>query len=540
MALPGPDIVAAPVSKRRKKIQRKSQRRTSDLAAHRRRGRVLQPPLAALPNMRAVNWLPDLFPDMLWLTSIISYDEDGKGMIICARTLDLVDRVLRNMPEEARPPEKLIVDGRLSSFEPLASAAREAVLAEMESQGVYDLAVPEPFFHALGMYPNAPGSWLLGVWRARGVAVDWERAQGFLAGVIADAAHGQSEVPTRAKFIALSRWFKAGRIRVPRDMTELELFPKYPDRLNEDEKAMVESVARAMFMSIYMPEMNDNVSPDWPMEFWRSNWQKYPCTLEEAAAPDTGSADSIQEALNHFQSQADTLLDRVMTRATAVDPDLYSPDRYEVLAGIMVRSVRSLVAASRTPLLWSAEHGFPLLRQVCEALIVLRWLLSRDDPALYTRFKSYGRGRLKLLKLHVEQYLDSLDDPPPELRQYRDFLDAEVNQDVWEEWQEISLDSTFSGLSAYKMAQEVGMESEYNFVFAPASAATHGEWSSLDRYALERCLNPLHRWHRVPRREAGTRLDPELIDSALRFGEELVDAFDAGISPRPDLPRRSM
>ena len=69
-----------------------------------------------------------------------------------------------------------------------------------------------------------------------------------------------------------------------------------------------------------------------------------------------------------------------------------------------------------------------------------------------------GAGRLKLLKLHLEECVDSQDDPPSELQEYLSYLDGEVNREIGEEWQNISIEATFSGVSARDMAIEVGMD----------------------------------------------------------------------------------
>lgn len=141
-------------------------------------------------------------------------------------------------------------------------------------------------------------------------------------------------------------------------------------------------------------------------------------------------------------------------------------------------------------------------------------------------------GRLKLLKLHLEEYVDSVDDPPTELKEYLEFLDAEVNQEIGEEWQNISVESTFSSKSARDMAKDVGMEQEYKLLFAPASSATHGEWSSLDRTVLVRCQNPLHRRHRIPRETLTTPIGSEFMDTIHALVEELVLDYQAAITSR--------
>jgi hypothetical protein len=269
----------------------------------------------------------------------------------------------------------------------------------------------------------------------------------------------------------------------------------------------------------------------WAQQFWRSNWNLFPCTTEEDAVGSSGSGHgSIEEVTVQRLASISELRQRYFAAVRRSDPDLYEPDRYEVLTGIVLRSLRLASAAVRTPVLWSGEFGMPVLRSMIESLIIFRWLVKRNDPAMFVRFKDFGRGKLKLLKLHVEEYADSLgEQAPAELLSYLEYLDAEVNQDIDEEWQEISLGSTFSGVSAHAMAKEVGLEREYNFQFAPASGVTHGEWTSLDRYVLQRCRNPLHRGHRVPRADDATAIGSRFIDLLLDIAEDLVSDYEAAI-----------
>jgi hypothetical protein len=156
---------------------------------------------------------------------------------------------------------------------------------------------------------------------------------------------------------------------------------------------------------------------------------------------------------------------------------------------------------------------------------VFKYLVQQNDEALYSRFKDYGRGRLKLLKLHLEEYRDSLDDPSPDLDRNIEYLDVLVNQDIWEEFQDISIEGNFAGIDTRKMADQVGLLSEYRLLFAPASSNVHGEWAALDQYVLAVCQNPLHRRHRIPRSDLGIRLGPELVESALSIANQLVNDY---------------
>ena len=132
------------------------------------------------------------------------------------------------------------------------------------------------------------------------------------------------------------------------------------------------------------------------------------------------------EGLYAFADQMSARKKEIETRflrgAETTDPDLYLPDRYEVLTGLVARSLRLLEGAIRSPLLWTDEYGTPLLRSIIEAKIVFHWLIARHDQALFEAFKDYGRGHLKLLALHVRDYLSTMEEPPPALVEYAEAL----------------------------------------------------------------------------------------------------------------------
>jgi hypothetical protein len=490
--------------------------------------------MMTIPQMRLTPWLKDTLPNMLWVCSLIATNDERRGMLLASRTLDTIDDVLAEMCPadelEKRPP----IDGQLTTLNLVPETARGAILAKLQSVGLYSLAVPEEFAHALGMYPAAPGRWLIEPWINEGLTIDRETAQRFLNNVLLESIHGQARVPTRAKAVVYARWCKAGRVRFAFEGADeiIELLVRYPDNLTKDELDHADAFIRASFLGLSKTfEQDAAPSPGklWAQEFWRSNWHLYPCVNDDAVPGVPSSRDEIANARALYVEDVQKLHEAFLATARQSDPDLFEPDRYEVLTGITLRALRLIHAGASTPILWSGEHGAPLLRSLIEALIVLRWLIKREDPELYTSFKEYGRGHLKLLKLHLEEYADSLDEPDEDLQDYLKYLDSEVNQDVGEEWQNISIQSNFAGMNTREMAIEVGMEREYRLVFAPASSAAHGEWYSIDRYVLQRCRNLLHGGHRMPRATLTMPIGPQLIESSLSLAEDLVAAYTSAM-----------
>lgn len=137
------------------------------------------------------------------------------------------------------------------------------------------------------------------------------------------------------------------------------------------------------------------------------------------------------------------------------DPDLYAPDRNEVLTGITIRHLRSAQAMIPYPGLWSAEHGAGIIRSLVEGRIVQEWLMHKNDADLFTKFKEYGRGHLKLHVLHLREYHESLSEPVEELEDTIASMEDLLNRGLMEEFQDISVEGSFTKTNTRDMAYAV-------------------------------------------------------------------------------------
>lgn len=505
-----------------------ARRHNSPLSAHKQEGKTLRSPFNSIPNLQLHSWLRDGFPDYLWPCFHFSCDLD-RGTRIVVATLDRVNACLdRELGNKAS--DRTVLDGSLTSWEEVPECARAAVIDDLRQAGSYETAVPEDFAHMLGMYPSAPGAWLIGGWRQAGLSIDPDAAERALNETIRNAFHGRNPVATRAKAMAFRGLLVADKLRFAAEFDVLEMLPRYPHELDADEIAHVESFIRASFgTSRLRGDGETDPADEWAAGFWRANWQIYPCRLadDEHTEP---SDEEIRAALGEFSDAVNRMWADFEDVAIKADPDLFNPDRYEVLTGIAARSLRILTAGVRSPTSWTTEHSAPLVRSMAEAVITISWLAHRDDEAMYTRFKDFGRGRLKLLKLHLEQYADSFDEVPEDIGEQLARLDALVNEDLSEEFQDIDLSGSFSGLDLRKMAYEVALEREYRLVLAPSSSDFHGEWGHMARYALTWCANPAHRFHRVPREDIQPDLSPGVVRTAIGLARRVIDAYVAAIT----------
>lgn len=518
------------MSKKKKTNHKK--RTNSSLKHHKQQGKRLSPPMMTLPNIKLTYWLKDDLPEMLWLSMLCAKYKD-RGPVMARKVFDIIEQLLEEeFGDLESVPKNIFVNGRLSSFDTLPDKLRPKVVERLKLLGAYETVFPREFGIALSRYGSPPARWL---WEyptpAKGFTkAELKEAEQLLATTIEAAWSGRNQISTWAKIAVTSAVFSAGRIHLTREIADewADLLPKYPNGLNEDERKLVESSMRAMYQGMILaPTVGQEAPADWAKEFWRTNWKLYDCKIgTEPGGMTAKDRTALVKFTKHLEERLKELSAKFSEVAETTDPDLYNPTRYEVSSGIVARSLRAVSVAVQDPNMWSTEHGSGLIRSLIEARIVLAWLLHKNDAELYEKFKEYGRGHLKLLKLHLEEYLDKQEKPNPELEDYIKELDTEVNWELSEEFQDIRVDTNFAGdTNTRKMADAVGLGDDYRFIFAPASAAFHGEWPAVDQFALEQCKNPLHKGHKRPRKDNGVALGPQLMELALEQLNDLIDRY---------------
>jgi hypothetical protein len=525
---------------------KRATRRGSRLSQHKPaagRPKVRQPPLRQLP-VADIGWLRDHVPDQLWTGGFVTGDPYA-GMLRLSRVLDAIG-AFSKASGLVVAPDRSILDGSLTSLERVPIESRAPLLDHLRSQGLTKAALPAGFVHAIRVYADAPGAWISALAGSELPDPDLGQASSYMSAVVRSLADGRGRPATVIKGLLLRETMAAGRISFPRDFGPVDELPRYPFDLNEEERAGVESFLRATFGAISQSdEVHGADRRAWAQRFWTENGRLFPCLVEaEAEEPAGVVADVPDRALEDADmtdsdnevggtgpealgDELGAIWSDFLQRSAEVDPGVYDPDRYEVTTGLVAHGLRVAIAVVAHPGTWIGEFSAPLLRSLVEILINLAWLAiaEKTDAAIYAKFKDFGRGHAKLMKLHLEEAADRIPGGSETLEDLVESIADEVNAEVTEELQDISLEATFSGKDLRKMALSAGVEDLYRLGLAPMSSITHSEWPALARYALEYCRNPLHRLHRVPRQSLSPSVRPTAGRSAVFLAEQLLDAY---------------
>jgi len=148
---------------------------------------------------------------------------------------------------------------------------------------------------------------------------------------------------------------------------------------------------------------------------------------ESDPTPGDSDAGSVLALRDRLMGALTTLGEELRRLQASADIDLFDPVPYEVLLGIASRQIRLFGLLVRDPLLWTYDAAPHVLRPIAEGRITASWLLQQNDSRLYTKFKSHGMGKGKLLKLQLE---DMVKEAPPDddVQLYLESLDREVKR----------------------------------------------------------------------------------------------------------------
>jgi len=505
-----------------KKKKRRSTTYTP-LSHHRKTGSVLLPPLAGI-NVQPAVWDRDWVPEYLWVASlggVVPVDHLFKPFYA------FMDAVEEFWPTE-RPPL-----GLLSDFQILAPR-RQEFLAKHGAL-VHELFLT-PFGRILAFFPESPASWLVTEnFLEEGGRLDPSLELGVLRRLVVELFDGRGALATAVRMAVFGRVLKSGRLRFPRDMPVCDILPKYPDRCSDDERAMVETFARAT-MGAYLGAEGSYKDRSWPRYFWRHNFDLAPCKRRSIplAGSKPVSQDQLETLVRRLAVNAQSARSYLDQLAQQINYDLYEPERGEVLHGLFARCVRLYLLVLENPSLWARDTTGIFLRCLVDSAIAFCFLAQKGTEQDFVNFRNYGEAQKKLLMLHLQ-------DTYPDATSIEGRQAADISQELGgfaAEMIQIDL-GHWSKKDARHLAQAAGLEEYYRLVFSPTSADVHGTWASLKDSNLAICGEALHRFHRLP-----TYAEPPLYVDALQAVQALfLRVHSTGVSALKypaDLPLESL
>lgn len=498
----------------------------SGIDEHERYKKILVSPINRLP-INLVSWTRDLLPEFLW----IEYLRQAYNELVF---LELYTEVTQCISSYADGSTNFL--GFISDFGRISDDKKKEILIDHKELVV--TAFAEPFGQILILYPKSPAAWLLPEnWIAK-QSFDKNASLSSLKATVEKLFQGKDPYSGYLRMIPLRRLFESGKIFLPKTLKIVELLPKYPHNLSDEDRSFCESFGRA----IVTPIMQENLADrGWSKYFWRRNFELSPC--ENFENQDRFRLKPLDEELFReiymiCSINAEILNEYLAKIAKAYIIDLYSPEKDEIILGLFSRIVRLTSLILSNPLMWSYDLSRIMLRCLSDTTITFCYLIKKNDDKLFQGFIDYGKGKEKLLLLHLQDTHPEIDTASGESI---DQLALNLGGGFSPAFVDINL-GDWKDVSARDMANECNLMEIYRIIYDPTSSDIHGSWTSIKNANLTYCVNPLHRYHRIPQNsEPPVFLQPvkiaiELAGKAIQASYELLH-FPKLEKPFVDLPQ---
>lgn len=454
------------------------------LKSHTKRGTVLVPPLGAL-NIQLIDFERDLLPEHLWIAALARKFGLSSAHQPYERLMDALDEVW--------PDDKTPCLGLISDFGQVPVDERPSFLER--HRDLIRSVFHDPIGRILAFYPDSPASWLIDKNELeKGGSLDPEVEIPNVRRLVLDLMPAKDAYAGHLRVLPFGRLLKHRKMFFLRDIEVVDLLPKYPTHLSEEERRHVQQFVRTALNTIYM-QTERYTKAEWPRYFWRHNYNLVQC--KPKALPITGarpiSLEEGQELINKIGQSgkiAREYLDRLAPRLRL---DLYDTTRDEILFGLFARLSRLFILIAEEVSLWARDTGGIMLRCLADTAITFCYLAIAGTDEDFRKFREYGEGQEKLLMLQLQDSYPG--DKSLEGRSFEAISD-ELGGFVPEV---LSIElGHWSKKDTRKLAAEAGLGRFYRLVYSPASSDLHGTWMSLKHSNLCRCAEALHRFHRLP------------------------------------------
>ena len=458
---------------KKKKYRRKI--RSTTLDQRQRKGKTFLSPFSKVKDLVSwESWADDRLPNILW-ACVLAGSLDRDRYLTLFREIAISARYTLEDEDHASLCHNFLStldrDAFDRIFHPLTSDAGAAPLAQCLAL-IDDLPDAD---HWRRLFPDTAPSAELWDTLARGVF---------------HCIDHQSQEATDVRWLKVVFLAISGKLALPGGpdssregdlVEELRLYPDHGDMRK------VRPTIRAIEMTLGPMEVGAERGERIPgldsEAIWNELFQKTECALGTYGTPPAEDRKALVDELITIINQ---IVDHFLASLSTTGVDA----RMDASFGIALYALTLTIELAHSPGRIFAS-GRILLRTIAECLITLTYLRVRDNPTLWRQYRNYGVGQTGLAFLKTSRF----DDVPDYLDMAK--LEMLANEDTWLEYQDIDV-GAWANKSLRKMSSEVGVNDVYDTYFDWPSGFVHGNWGSIRDAVFSTCLNPLHRFHRVP------------------------------------------
>lgn len=449
----------------------------SKLSHHKRFKKELKPPFLTIGNLSTSSWIDRRMPEMLWAVLIIGNVERETALSFFRDIADYVSKNIECFDVTITGISKFPQDKR-ERFIKIATSWSSEVKNSLRPIVLFpDL----PALHDWKKFLDKPVE-----------KEDWRK----LSNGVAKTFWHQSIEATDCRWIRLLCQIVGGKIKffnTIRGIQEtVEGVFKYP---NYGDLEHVRSFIRAGEIGLDMKESPK--SGIWAMSFWQYCFNKTGCLPEEAINGRIKSrkkklSEEIEEIRKHYFKETVDIRKKLINYFFASSKTSAIDARHDGAFGLALYGVSLFIEI----IFYRASlsiTGRIALRSLVETFITFKYLLQKGktESKAWDDYRGYGIGQLKLLYLKLNELQQTMDSVEI------DYIEELANEDKSVEFIPINL-GHWDAANLRGIAISVGLKDLYDTYYNYTSGYMHASWGAVRESIYQRCLNPLHRRHRVP------------------------------------------
>lgn len=466
----------------------------TELAKHRRHKKVLRGPFHILPGkFEFASWKDHALPLYSWAAvSTVLFDREEYLAIF------------REIAGRAKHRHDKFGDEIYLNHEALKTATN--IQFDFIFAPLLDLKDLRSQFSKLSILSSLPDRdhW------ARYTAIEDDNDLSVLASAYAQCFNHQSQAATDIRWLIVMNFIANDKMRFSSHLEErYRTIIEYPNR---GDMRSVRPAIRAIEISLRGdPTEKDSTLKNSRYEaaseeIWNELFAGTNCMPLALQTPEPlDHRKSLRELMDVYKRLVIHYFDNVGT--TGIDPKLDSAFGLVLYALALLAEAASLRPYQRI----SAKL---LLRTILESHINLRFLTTKDDRTVWLQYRNHGSAQAKLAFL---KYLEA--EQMPEYVNIQELYEL-ANEDMWIEYQDINLGS-WANKSLRDIANEAGLKEVYDQHYIILSTAIHAQWSAVRETNFTQCVNPLHRYHRVP--DSPRVVQENLIPEMAKLINQMLD-----------------
>ena len=472
----------------------------TSLKDHKRNKKELNPPfLSKELNMNSSSWFDERLPEMLWAVLIIGNlkrEEALKFFNYIANFVevnqDCSDVTLTGISQLPIEKRKLFIEHFVSY-----------------SQGAKDI------LRSLLLFPELPA---FNSWKEMLTEPlpeeDWQKIS---KGVGVTFWH-QSQEATDCRWVKVLCIILGGNLKFPSTMEDIiRGILEYP---NYGDLETIRPTIRALEITPN-PEKEDKPS-EWAKHFWDYCFKKTSCLPEEIVNKKIQKRqkklfNEMKDSRTHYLEETKNVRDKLVDHFFISASTSAIDSRHEGAFGLALYAVSLFIEIIfyRISLSITGRLG---LRALVEIYITFEYLLQKEknEPRVWDDYRSYGTGQVKLIYLKLQEL--KLDASSIDL----DEMDLIANEDKWVEFVPINL-GHWDATTLRNMAEEAKLKDLYDKFYNYTSGFMHGNWGAVRESVYQKCINPLHRYHRGP--TCDLPLMPSVTKDAFEVTNKILDCL---------------